>query len=67
MKRKLVLLFAVLVGGMVAFVINRTQVSGENFIKVGACIGSDERICYVMTQADGSKVEVRGFFVTVSF
>ena len=49
MKRKLVLLFAVLIGAAVAFIVNRAdnEVQADGFIRRGACVGDDSRICFI--------------------
>lgn len=59
MKRKLFLLFAVLVGGMLAFIVNRTEGKAEVlakrspvFIKVGFCLHTDG-VCF--TEKIGKK------------
>lgn len=50
MKRKLILLFAVLVGGMLAFIVNREQVSADKFQKPKKkvyCLPPKDNICFV--------------------
>ena len=64
MKRKLVLLFAVLVGAAVAFIVNRAdnEVQADGFIKRGACVGSDTHVCFI-EKADGVKRTFYGYWM----
>ena len=71
MKRKLFLLFAVLVGGTLAFIVNRTESKAEVlakrtpvFVKVGFCLHTDG-VCF--TEKIGKKTRIYpGTWVEIS-